>query len=628
MTTRLTEPKILLPQQSEQKPLSDRLTTLLNRLQPSPDTVVLISALLIGGGTGLVIVLFHYLIELIQVLSFDYLSRQITYLYAWAVIGIPTLGGLIVGAIRYFYRDFFGQGISSLISQQKIQTISPLRPLIKMLAASISLGTGASLGPEGPSVEIGANIGMLLGQVLQVSRERHRLLLGAGAAAGLAAGFNAPIAGVFFALEVVLGTTFATPAVNLVLLGAVVSSLIGRIAFGVHPAFELPAYEVFSNWEWLLYLVLGLLASLISIIYTQAIKMAQRFFGGEVRGFTWLGFVPKPVQPVIGGACVGLVALQLPQILGIGYDTIESILLDGRFPLEYLCLLLVAKIIVTAISLGSGLVGGIFAPAMFIGASLGAIYGNVLELVLPPGLFELAPPPAYAMVGMAAVLAASAKAPLTAILLLFELTQNYLIILPLMAAVGVSIWVIEQIKSKQSVQDLKPQQMGINLEKPDELALLQQVPISTVMQESYLTLSSTMPVLEGTLALLNRQSNAALVLDKSEQLVGIVTLADIKQLIFKTETESSPQDWIEQKLSDICTEEIIYAYEDESVTQALERMATRDLFQLPVVARENPRKVVGVIEKEKIALAGNLAVVREALRPYIEQFYQPEKILK
>jgi CBS domain-containing protein len=110
--------------------------------------------------------------------------------------------------------------------------------------------------------------------------------------------------------------------------------------------------------------------------------------------------------------------------------------------------------------------------------------------------------------------------------------------------------------------------------------------------------------------------------------VGIVTLADIKQLIFKTETESSPQDWIEQKLSDICTEEIIYAYEDESVTQALERMATRDLFQLPVVARENPRKVVGVIEKEKIALAGNLAVVREALRPYIEQFYQPEKILK
>jgi H+/Cl- antiporter ClcA len=155
--------------------------------------------------------------------------------------------------------------MSALIAAaQGIEKISPLRPVTKMVAAAVSLGTGASLGPEGPSVEIGANIGMLLGQVLQVSKERHRLLLGAGAAAGLAAGFNAPIAGVFFALEVVLGTTFATSAVSVVLLAAVVSALIAQIVLGAQPAFTLPVYEVRSPLELPLYLGLGLLASLVS----------------------------------------------------------------------------------------------------------------------------------------------------------------------------------------------------------------------------------------------------------------------------------------------------------------------------------------------------------------------------
>jgi H+/Cl- antiporter ClcA len=625
MTPILAEPKVLLPQQTEQKSFSDCLTSLLNRLQPPPGVLVLIYALLIGGGTGLFIILFHFAIEFIKNLSLEHIGEKIVSFGTWTLVFIPTVGGLIVGLIRRYYHEFFTQGISSFFNSQNTQTISPLRPFIKMLAASVSLGTGASLGPESPSVEIGANIGMLLGQVFQVSEERYRLLLGAGAAAGLAAGFNAPIAGVFFAVEVVIGTMFATSGVSLVLLSAVVSALIARIAFGVHPAFDLPEYSVCSPWEWLLYLGLGLLASLIAIAYTQAIQFAHRCFQGEVAGLAWLKLLPKTLHPALGGLCVGIIALQLPQILGIGYGTLEAILRDGRFPLSFLTLLLVVKLIATAICLGSGLVGGIFAPAMFIGASLGAIYGNILEWILPPGLIEIAPPPAYAMVGMAAVLAASVKAPLTAILLLFELTQNYLIILPLMAAVGVSVWVVEQIKSSQSVQELKPQQMGIDLGKANEFEILKEVPISTMMQETYLTLSSTMPVLEGALVMLNRNARSALVLDKAEELVGIVTLADIKRLILDAEVESASNDWVDRKLGEICTDEILFAYEDESVTKALERMATRDLFQLPVVERDNPRKVVGAIEKEQIALAGNTAVMREALRPYLDQFYQPEK---
>lgn len=310
----------------------------------------------------------------------------------WALACIPALGGVVIGIMRWRFRDF-GPNMSSLIAaSQGLQELSPLKPITKMVAASVSLGTGASLGPEAPSVEIGANFGMLLAQVLQLSQERQRLLLGAGAAAGLAAGFNAPIAGVFFALEVVLGSTFATSSVSVVLLAAVVSSLIAQICLGTQPAFALPAYEVRSSWELPLYMGLGLLASCVSLAYTEAIQLADRCFQGKVPGFAWLAHVPRPIHPIIGGACVGLVALQLPQVLGVGYETVEAMLQDVKFSLPLLLLLLGVKLATTAVSLGSGLVGGIFAPAMFLGASLGSAYGIFLAMIPAMNGHVAAPP--------------------------------------------------------------------------------------------------------------------------------------------------------------------------------------------------------------------------------------------
>ena len=614
--TIVSEPKVLVSQPEKQTSLSDRLTDFLNRLQPSPEALILISALLIGGGSGLAMVLFHKLIELCQILTFENLLGKLTFGEGWTLACIPPLGGLIVGLLYWCFPDYIGQGFSALLSNTREQKISPLRPIIKMLAAAVSLGTGASLGPEGPSVEIGSNIGFILGQLFQVSKDRYRVLLGAGAAAGIAAGFNAPIAGVFFALEVVLGTSFTTPAISLILLSAVVSSIVARIFFGVHPAFDLPIYEVHSNWEWLLYLGLGLLASIVSLAYTQAIKFAECCFRGEVKGLKWFGLLPIAMRPVIGGVCVGLVALQLPHILGIGYGTLEAILREGgQFPLSFLCLLLVVKLIVTAISLGSGLVGGIFAPAMFIGAALGAIYSNVLAVVLPASLSEVAPSPAYAMVGMAAVLAGSAKAPLTAILLLFELTRNYLIILPLMAAVGVCVWVVDQITSSKTVAELNLQQMGVNLERQNELEVLQQVPIATIMDYSYLALQDSMLMLEAGWTMIEEKCHTALVFNGVEQLIGVVTLADIKRRLVGAANQSLELE--EEKLGDVCITEILYAHEDESVFVALERMDTRGIYLLPVVARDNLQKVLGVIERNRLSLVGDLAVTQEALRPYL-----------
>jgi H+/Cl- antiporter ClcA len=595
-------------------------STWLTRLQPSSETIILILAVLIGGGAGMGVVTFRYLIDLIHHLMLEDFIGSIAHWGAWTLACVPTLGGVIVGLMRWRWQNF-GPGISSLIAAARgTQEISPIRPVIKMVAASVSLGSGASLGPEGPSVEIGANLGMLLGQALRVSQERQQLLLGAGAAAGLAAGFNAPIAGVFFALEVVLGTTFATSAASVVLLAAVVSALIAQIGLGGQPAFNLPAYEVRSPLELPLYIGLGVFASLVSIAYTRTMHWMQRLFKGEVTGMTGMAQIPRELHPVIGGLCVGVVALKLPQILGVGYETVEAILRDVQFSLPLLLTLLVVKLALTAISLGSGLVGGVFAPAMYLGAALGAAYGKALPLVLPMFATSIAAPPAYAMVGMAAVLAASARAPLTAILLLFELTRDYRIVLPLMAAVGLSVWLLDQLTpSHVNAIVLKP--IAVNPEKDRKQEVLQTITVAEAMQLTWLHLPETISIVQAGLILTAQQSHSAMVVNGAEQLVGIVTLQDINRAIARWENvahlEGVPV--TQQTVEAICTKKVLYAYPDELVTEALDRMATRGLRQLPVIDRADSQRIVGLVEQEGIALACSLAITREALAPYFPQ---------
>ncbi|MCY7393473.1 MAG: chloride channel protein, partial [Leptolyngbyaceae cyanobacterium CAN_BIN12] len=298
----------MTPSPSTQPPISPSVSQA-NRLHASPETVVLLLALVIGGSTGIAVVFFHYLIKQIHSLMLEDFMGMVFSWGAWTLALVPILGGLAVGLLRWQWQDF-GPTLSSLVSSpQSAANASATKGTIKAIAAAVSLGTGASLGPEGPSVEIGSNVGVFLGKVLQVSQERQRLLLGAGAAAGLAAGFNAPIAGVFFALEIVLDTTFATSAVSVVLLSAVVAALISQIGLGGQPAFTLPSYEVRSPLELPLYLGLGLLASLVSIAYTQAIQLFQQFFQGKISGLSGMEKIPLGLRPVIGGACLGAVAL-------------------------------------------------------------------------------------------------------------------------------------------------------------------------------------------------------------------------------------------------------------------------------------------------------------------------------
>ena len=609
------------PPKPSSPPLSPS-SPLTNRLQASPETVVLLLALLIGGSTGIAVVSFHYLIGQIHSLMLEDFMGVVFGWGAWTLALVPILGGLVVGLLRWQWQDF-GPTLSSLISSpQSAANASAAKGTVKAIAAAVSLGTGASLGPEGPSVEIGSNVGVFLGKVLQVSQERQRLLLGAGAAAGFAAGFNAPIAGVFFALEVVLGTAFATSSVSVVLLSAVVAALISQIGLGGQPAFTLPSYEVRSPLELPLYLGLGLLASLVSIAYTQAIQLSQRFFQGKINGFGSMEKIPPGLRPVIGGACIGAAALIFPQVLGIGYETIEAMLRDVQFSLPLLMSLLIAKLLMTALSLGSGFVGGLFAPAMFLGASLGAAYGKTLALFPLIISANIAAPPAYAMVGMAAVLAASVRAPLTAILLLFELTRDYRIILPLMAAVGLSVWLVERLKP---ITSRLPTVEPVELEKESDqrLEMMQHLRVGQAMRQDYLLLSSALSILDGGVALVQNQAHCALIVNHQKQLVGIVTLQDINRAIAQWEpitTDAQKQQFITRQVDtlwDICTTEVLCAYEDEPIADAQSRMATRGLGQLPVVNRDDPHQVIGLLEQDQIRLAYSLAITQNTLQPYL-----------
>jgi H+/Cl- antiporter ClcA len=609
LSERLCSPASLLPQ-----------LIISNPLKFSPETVVLLLAVLIGTGTGLGVVVFHLLIEGIHDWVFEDLLGVVTPWGAWTLAGVPTLGGLIVGLMRWRWQDF-GPSMASLATLARgLQDLSPLRPVIKMLAAAVSLGTGASLGPEGPSVEIGAYFGTCLGQILQVSQERQRLLLGAGAAAGLAAGFNAPIAGVFLALEVVMGSTFVASAASVVLLAAVLAAFVAQLGLGGKPAFTLPAYEVKSLWELPLYIGLGLLACLVSITFSEAIQLARKFFHGQIVGFSGMRKIPLPLQPVIGGACVGLVALKWPQIMGIGYETVESMLQGVQFSLQLLLILLAIKLVMTAVSLGSGLVGGVFAPALFLGASLGAAYGQVLAVFLPGMGINIAAPPAYAMVGMAAVLAGSARAPLTAILLLFELTRDYRIVLPLMAAVGLSAWLVERFKPA-APQPSSLKGLGLNLAKNPDPELLKRITVSEAMHRNPLRLPSIFSILEAGRTLMNSHVHTGIVVDLADNLLGLVTLNDIGRMIASLEEGAGfaeGQDYLAGiYVSDICTKAVVFTYADESLSEASARMATRGLHQLPVVDRENPQRVIGLLTQEAIDLASSTAITCETLRKYL-----------
>ncbi|MCB9111080.1 MAG: chloride channel protein [Anaerolineales bacterium] len=574
-----------------------RIALWLDRLTNSQTLILGGSAVLIGLASGAGIWLFKWLIDFVQGFMFTDLYGSVSQWGVWLIVLVPILGGLVVGLInQYILGEEKVHGTAGIMESVALAggRLHYQNTPLKSAAAVVSIGTGASVGPEDPSVQIGASLGSLLGQLLHVSDDRVRTLVAAGAASAIAAAFNAPIAGVFFALEIILGE-IGSGSLGIILVAAVTSSVFTQAVSGSSPAFQVPQYAFHSAWELPLYLALGLLAGPISALYVRLLYIIQDFYKRLNS--------PRWVKTVGAGAVVGITGLFLPQVFGVGYETIGEILNKNDITLWLLLALLLAKLILTPISIGGGFHGGVFAPSLFIGATLGGGFG-IIAMYLFPGLNVS--PPAFALVGMAAVLAGSVHAPLTAVILLFEMTNDYRIILPLMFAVAVSLLISQRIQ-KDSVYALGLARHGIRLDRGRDVEVMQAITVGEAMQLDMSTLPESATLNEAAEILMQTRHHGLPVVNEKGLLVGVLTVEDIEHAKGKT------------YVGEACTREIETAYPDETLNKVVRRMSRRDVGRLPVVARDNPQKLVGVLRRTDVIRSYDIALTRRTAQRHREQ---------
>ena len=441
-----------------------------------------VAALLIGAGAGVGAVAFRELISGVTRLltgheDYSVAGRSgnphLPWLGGGLVLILPVLAGLVYGPlVARFAPQARGHGVPEVMYAvaRKGGRIPAQVALVKALASALCIGAGGSVGREGPIVQIGSALGSTVGRVAKVPQARLRTLVACGAAAGIAATFNAPLAGVFFALELILGE-FTADAFGLVVVSSVTASVIARSILGDVPFLTLPPFGVHHVGEYGLYAVLGLLAALLGRAFVLVLYAIEDGCD-DLWGRTGL---PEWLRPGAGGLLLGLVLLAFPQMYGVGYPVLSNAV-GGRYAVGFLLLLVLGKALATSLTIGIGGSGGVFAPSLFLGATAGAAFGQTLH-ALAPGL--VSQPGSYALIGMGAVFAAAGRAPITAVVILFELTGEYTIILPLMLAV-VTATALSRVLSEDTVYTLKLRRRGIDLQGGGSPAL--EVATSLIMQ--------------------------------------------------------------------------------------------------------------------------------------------------
>jgi CIC family chloride channel protein len=428
--------------------------------ESAPGLVVL--ALAVGMGAGLGAVAFRYLILWFTIFFSgqpDYSAAGhaahplVPWLGMWFVVLTPIVGGLLYGPlIDRFAREARGHGVPEvmLAVAERGGRIRPTVALVKSFASALCIGSGGSVGREGPIVQIGSTIGSALGQLLRVPEARLRLLVACGAAGGISATFNAPIAGMVFALELILGD-FEAEAIGIVVLASVTANVVAALAFGSAAFLSLPPFAMTSVWEYVLYTGLGVAAAVVGVAFTRVLYGLE-----DLADFLWRG--PEWLRPAAGGVVLGLLLLALPRMYGVGYPVLEGAI-RGELGPGTLLVLMASKIVATSLTIAIGGSGGVFAPSLFIGSMLGTAYGDLVHHLFP-GI--AGPAGAYGLVGMGAVFGAVSRAPMSAVLIVFELTGEYQIILPLMFAIALSAGV-GNLLSRDTIYTLKLRRRGIDL---------------------------------------------------------------------------------------------------------------------------------------------------------------------
>jgi chloride channel protein, CIC family len=560
------------------------------------DHNLLILAALIGFLAGVASTVFRWMIQFVesvfseQGLSLIGISPA---LFPFILPLMPMVGGWIVGVLCHFFPNAVKEnGVHRVVHAVAMKggKIRKRTMFSCATTSALTIGSGGSAGREGPTVQIGSAVGSSIGHLFHLSTERIQVLVGCGAAAGIAASFNAPLAGVLFSLEVILGD-FTIHTFSPIIIASVIGTVTGRALEGNEITFQIPFHQLVSYTEIIFYMVLGLLCALAARGFTLFYFQVKQFFSKTLT-------IPTLMKPALGGLLVGLISIRIPEVLGNGYEAMELALTGNLFWGLALALVFL-KILSTSLTLGSGGLGGIFAPSLFMGAMMGVAFGTGIHWLFP-GI--TATPETYAVVGMGAVAAAVMQAPLTIILMLFELTNDYTLILPIMVACILSAFAYRTM-AKHSIYVQYLLNEGINIKHGREVSILDAIKVKEVMNREITTIPEEMPFRKILETISYSKNFYFPVVNREGDMTSILSFNDIREMFF---IEGLDDLVVAGELS---TKKVLFLQPDQNLNEAMEMFARLDVDQLPVVTSEESRKVIGMLNRGDMVAAYNREVL-------------------
>lgn len=568
-----------------QKSWLSKLRINLERFRQNEDHLTLVLSLVIGALVGLVVVAFILLT-----------GRLAARMYppggaGWRRILVPVLGSLGTGYVLWRYFPFArGSGIPQTKfalflndGQILFRTVAG-----KFCCCSASLASGIALGREGPSVQVGAGIASVIARNMGLAPKLVRALVPAGCAAALAAAFNTPIAAVLFSLEEIMGDLHAA-VLGSVVLSSATSWMVLHLVLGDEPLFHVAGYRLVSPGEFGAYAALGVVGGLGSVGFVKLLLGLRLWFMRQPRRTVWF-------QPVAGGLTVGILGYFVPQVLGVGYNEVEKVL-NGDIVLRLVILLAVLKIVATAVCYASGNAGGIFGPSLFIGAMIGAAVGGVTHTLFP---LHTASPGAYALVGMGTAFAGIVRTPLTSVIMIFEITRDYTIIVPLMISNLIAFFISHKLQ-RQPIYEALASQEGVHLPASHWRGETEQVQVRHSMRTAPVVLAPDARVDSVLKEIQNGEIDAWPVVGP-DGLVGMIRSQDL----LKANAEGKSQQSLGEVLNGSsgnplsAARPVPHLHPDHNLSLALERMGSSGMTVLPVVSRANVRQLVGIVVLEDV----------------------------
>ncbi len=581
---------------SEASESPNGLLPLLKRLGRNDQVILSLLAVAIGVTAAGAAIGFRSIIDLVQRGGFGFGGEQVVSLARalpwWQVLAVPAAGGLAIGLFVHFLMP--GRrphGVADVIEANALHggRMSLIDGIKAAFVSAVSIGAGASVGREGPVVHLGASLGAWAARRLHLGRTASRTLLGCGVAAAVAASFNAPIAGTFFALEVVVGH-YALTAFAPIVIASVIGTIVSRMHYGDFPAFSLPQEPVIASfWEFPAFALLGVVSALVAIIFMRAVMFTEDMTGKTP--------VPRWAWPAIGGLAVGAIGIGFPHVLGVGYEATDAALSE-LYPLWLLLALVVLKTAATAISLGCGFGGGVFSPSLFIGAMVGGAFGIVATSAFP----DLSSGGgAYTIIGMGAVAGAVLGAPISTILMIFELTGDYAITIAVMIATSIASIITQQTRG-HSFFTWQLARRDVAVKGGRDVGLLRTIKARDVMTGSFATIEPNAPLPTVRMRLQDAPWGELFVTDSDGRLTGIITFADLHDTAFDTS-----QDTV-MVAHDVARQRPATLLAEDDLETAVKAYATSGQVNLPVVEDRESRRLIGVAHEHDVMLAYHRAL--------------------